>query len=96
MDPTSKCLTQSSKKIKSVAAVDVEMEQLRERILAGFPNDKTNLEPTLRQYWSLRERLAIDVDDGMIVIESRVVISKGLRVGVINDLQMHQGASKLR
>ena len=84
-------------KVKVAASTDAEMTLLREQILAGFPNEKCNLQAALRPYWCVRDRLAIDESDDMIVVGARVVIPKSLRAAVLRDLiQMHQGATKLR
>ena len=84
-------------KVKQAAAADPIMVQLKETILSGFPNDKCNLPVSLRPYWSVRERLAVDDQDGMVVLGARIVIPQSIRQDIIRDLlQMHQGATKLR
>ena len=84
-------------RIKAAAATDPTMIELRELILKGFPNDKCGLSLTMRPYWCVRERLAIDESDGMIVVGSRIVVPKTMRQSIIQDLlEMHQGATKLR
>ena len=73
------------------------MIQLKETILAGFPNHKCNLSVNLRPFWIVREMLAVDESDGMVVLGSRIVIPQAIRQDIIKDLlQMHQGATKLR
>ena len=84
-------------KIKCAAAVDPVMEKLRSQIISGFPNDKCNLDSDLRPFWSVKERLAIDDTDDMIVMGPRVVIPQLIRADILRDLvQMHQGATKTR
>lgn len=55
-------------RVKVVASNDQELVLLHEQILNGFLNDKCNLKPILRPYWCVREKLAIDDVDEMIVM----------------------------
>ena len=51
----------------------------------------------MRPFWPVRERLAIDDTDGMVVVGSRVIVPKTLRQDVLRDLLLiHQGATKFR
>ena len=73
------------------------MQKLKEVIKESFPNDKCNMQPELRQFWDVRDPLASDADDGLIVLGHWIVIPKILRKSILQDLvQMHQGATKLR
>ena len=84
-------------KIRAAADADPTLQQLRSTILEGFPNDKCNLALTLRPYWDMRDRLAIDEGDGMIVLGSRVVIPRAAVPEMLQILlKMHQGATKMR
>lgn len=84
-------------KIKRAAAVDPVMRKLRSQIVTGFPNDKCNLDLYLRPYWNVKERLAINESDDMIVVGPRVVIPQSVRADILRDLvQMHQGATITR
>lgn len=84
-------------KLKSAASVDPVMIELRQAIVHGFPNDKCNLSASLRPFWCVRDQLAIDSSDDMIVMGSRIVVPKVLQRAVLQDLlKMHQGATKLR
>lgn len=79
------------------AAVDPIMIQLKKMVISNFPNDKCNLHVCLRPYWSVRERLTVDQDDGMLVLGARIVVPQAIRRDIIKDLlEMHQGATKLR
>lgn len=70
-------------KIKRAAAADPVMRKLRSQIVTGFPNDKCNLDLYLRPYWKLKERLAIDESDDMIVVGPRVVIPQSVRAYIL-------------
>ena len=84
-------------RVKVAAAADPVMQQLRDVITKGFPNDKCNLPDCLRPYWNVRGQLSIDESDDMIVCGPRVVIPSLLRRDILQDLlKMHQGATKLR
>ena len=84
-------------KIKQAAAKDSTMIDLKETILNGFPNERCNLPSHLKQFWEMREQLAIDDQDGMVVAGSRIVVPESCRRSILKDLaRMHQGATKLR
>ena len=84
-------------RIQKAAAEDPVMTELRTTILEGFPNQKSNLPLSLRPFWCVREQLAIDKTDDVIVVGPRVVIPKALIGSILKDLvSMHQGATKLR
>ena len=73
------------------------MQELRELVRNGFPNEKGNVSEAMRPYWGVRSRLVIDDTDGMVVVGAWVVIPKILRHKILRDLLlMHQGATKLR
>ena len=82
-------------KIKCAAAIDPVIMKLRNQIISGFPYDKCNLDIVLRPFWSLKERLAIDDTDNMIVMGRRVVsIPHSIRADILHDLvKMHKGAT---
>ena len=84
-------------RVKVAAAADPVMQQLRDVIARGFPNDKCNLPDCLRPYWNVRGQLAFDPADDMVVVGARVVVPKTLQQPILRDLLlMHQGATKLR
>jgi hypothetical protein len=60
--------------IKEAAAIDRDLQDLREVIMNGFPYEKTNSAVNLCTFWNKRESLAIDDKDDMIVCGARVVI----------------------
>ena len=83
--------------IQDATARDPVMIDLRDTILHGFPNDKCNLSLTLRPFWSVRDRLSIDNDDGMVMVGARIVVPTSCRRDILRDLvRMHQGSTKLR
>jgi hypothetical protein len=84
-------------KMRQAALSDPTMTKLRRQIITGFPNDKCNLEMDLLPYWCVRERLAIDEVDEMIVVGSRIVVPQSMRAEILRQLvTMHQGATKTR
>ena len=60
-------------KIAAAATAHPVMKKAMETVEERFPNDKGNMEPELRQFWDVRNRLAIDAYDGLIVSGHRVV-----------------------
>ena len=58
----------------------------------GFPDEKQRLSKNCRDYWQYRERLC--VVDGVILLDQRMVIPKGLRLSVLQAVHSaHQGTS---
>jgi hypothetical protein len=85
------------KNIKRAAAADPVTKKLGSQMVTGFPNDKCNLDLDIRPYWNVKERLAIDQVDDMIVVGPRVVIPQSVHADILRDLvQMHQGVTKTR
>ena len=84
-------------KVRSAAKSDVILQKLRQQIITGFQNDKCNLDLDLRPFWCVKEHLAIDEVDDMVVMGPRVVVPKSMRAEVLSRLvAMHQGATKTR
>ncbi len=82
---------------KIASDADRDLQDLRELILNGFPNEKTNLLANLRSFWDKRESLAIDDHDNMIVCGPRVVIPRAKVPEMLKILVgMHQGSTKMR
>ncbi len=83
--------------IKRAAALDRNLQDLREVIMNGFSNEKTNLSVNLRPFWNKRESLTIDDKDDMIVGGARVVIPRAKVTEIFKTLvEMHQGETKMR
>ncbi len=80
-------------KVKREITKDDIMMKLKETIINGFPQRKTDI-PELSQYWDIRHSLAV-VDD-VILYRTRVVIPKGMRKEVLKLLHAaHQGKDKM-
>lgn len=83
--------------IKAAAAIDRDDQDLREVIMNGFPNEKTNLAVNVRPFWNKRESLAIDDKDEMIVCCTRVVIPRAKVPQILKTLVgIPQGETKMR
>ena len=81
--------------LRAAAAADPELIALTERILAGFPEHRSQLEPHLRPYWAVRDRLA--VDDGLLLCGQRLVIPHSLRRDTLRRLHAsHQGIERTK
>ncbi|KRY55699.1 hypothetical protein T03_10387 [Trichinella britovi] len=68
-----KKLKQRWKRPNEASAIDPKMEDLRQMILSGFPNDKGNLTAAIRPFWHVCEQFFIDQKDGMIVVIPKAV-----------------------
>ena len=82
-------------KIRAAAACDPEYAALQTVILAGFPEHRHDLQPSLRPYWGVRSMLALD--DGLIVYGPRLVIPQSLRHETLTRLHDgHQGINRTK
>ncbi|XP_037082573.1 uncharacterized protein K02A2.6-like [Pollicipes pollicipes] len=78
-----------------VARLDPEMVALKDAILTGFPEHRTQLEPLLGPYWGLRDCLA--VDDGLVVCGRRLVVPQCLRRATLQKLHAsRQGVERTK
>ena len=79
--------------VRAAAARDPDYTALRDAVLAGFPEHRYELPPSVRPYWGIRDMLA--VDDDLVVYGPRLVIPAGLRRKVLCGLHdSHQGIVK--
>ena len=79
--------------VRAAAHTDPEYTALCESVLNGFPSQRSDLAPSLRPYWGVRDRLA--VDDGVLVCGSRLVIPRSLRKETLQRLHdSHQGIER--
>ncbi|XP_043232767.1 uncharacterized protein LOC122387025 [Amphibalanus amphitrite] len=81
--------------VRAAAAADPELITLTDLILNGFPEHRSQLDPRLRPYWGVRDRLA--VDDGLVVCGQRLVIPPSLRRATLERLHAsHQGVERTK
>lgn len=81
--------------IRSVVAVDPEMQLLIEVIRNGFPNSKSEIPEAIRQYWPVHDRLS--EENGLILCGQRVVIPSSLRRETLTSLHnAHLGKEKTK
>ena len=76
--------------IRAAAEHDPDMQALKTAIMVGFPDHKSEADPQIRSYWSVRDKLT--VDDGLVICGHRLVIPRALRKSVLQSLHAaHQG-----
>ena len=64
--------------------------KLASQINEGFPNGRRLTDPLIRDYWEVRHRLS--VDNGLILLDKRIVVPVGMRKRVLRCLHSaHQG-----
>ena len=81
--------------VRSASQRDPEILALKEATLSGFPDHKSELEPQLRPYWAVRDRLAVDGD--LVICGQRLVVPSSQRREVLLKLHAsHQGAEKTK
>ena len=63
--------------VRAASQRDPEILALKEATLAGFPDHKSDVEPHLRTYWSVRDRLTVDGD--LVICGQRLVLPRPAR-----------------
>ena len=80
--------------VRLATTSDQLMSQLLDVIEDGFPENRNNLHPELKQYFQFRENLS--TFDGVILYRDRVVIPPSLRDKVLTALHAsHQSVSQM-
>lgn len=75
---------------------DPELISLSQTLRDGFPPSHDQTDPTIRQYFPIRDELSI-CENGIITFQERVVIPKSLRRRVLSILHnAHQGIDGMR
>ena len=81
--------------VRAAAERDSEYITLKDVVLAGFPDHKSQLDPLLRPYWGVRDRLA--VDGSLVVCSQRLLIPRSLRRQTLIRLHAsHQGVNRTK
>ena len=81
--------------LRQCAQEDGEYQQLREIILAGFPDHRGQLPDRCKKYWQARHHLTIE--DGLIVHGCRLLIPAMMHRSVLKQLhQAHQGIGRTK
>ena len=76
--------------IRAASERDPDIQALKEVIMNGFPDHKSEVNPQVRPYWSVRDKLS--VDDNLVICGHRLVVPKDLRKSVLQSLHAsHQG-----
>ena len=76
--------------VRAVGLEDPTYSCLVDQISKGFPKTKHLTNPLIREYWEVRNRLS--VDNGLVLMDRRIVIPMGLRKRILKCLHSaHQG-----
>ena len=76
--------------LRKYAAEDDEYQQLKAVILRGFPDHRSDLPDSCKQYWQVRHSLT--VDDNLIVYGCCLLIPTRMRRDMLSQLhESHQG-----
>ena len=80
----------SPDEVRSHGLADSTYTTLISQVRNGFPNNRRSLDPLIRDFWEVRHRLS--VDDGLAMVDQRIVIPSNLRDRVLKCLHAaHQG-----
>ena len=66
---------------------DAQMQTLKSTILEGWPEERSNCDPNIVEYWNHRDELS--VDDGLIFRGQTLIVPRRLRAEIL--LQVHKG-----
>ena len=81
--------------IQEKTAEDPILSALREVIMGGWPEKRSDCPAHLHAYWNYRDELT--VADGLILKGTRIIIPKSLQPDVLQQLHYaHQGAEKCK
>ena len=72
---------------KQETAKDETLQLLSRQVIQGWPDSGKKIVPALKQYWPLRDD--ISVEDGLILLGSRVIVPESLRGNILQ--QIHGG-----
>ena len=85
----------SWQQVKEETRKDESLQKLGDQIVKGFPERRSDLGPTVQEYWEARKNLSII--DGVIVKGQQIVIPTKLRQEVLKILGCaHQGVGAMK
>ena len=77
--------------IQKLTCSDCQLQTLKTTILAGWPNCKDEIHPSIREFWSMQEELTMQ--NGIIYKGHRVIIPKAMRAELLSHIHSsHLGA----
>ena len=83
------------KRIREQSTRNNQYTQLVKTILNGFPTDRNEVTPDLREFWTMRNDLY--VVNGLIYAAGRPLIPRDLRLSLLEDLHIgHQGVNTMK
>ena len=79
----------------STTANDKSLTKLKEYIMKGFPETKTELQTDVQPYWRVKDMLS--EYNGVIYMGDKVVVPAELRASILETLHAaHQGTTSMR
>ncbi|KAJ8403681.1 hypothetical protein AAFF_G00350070 [Aldrovandia affinis] len=79
--------------VQAASETDEEMLLLKDLHTGGWPDRRKSVPPRAQPYWSVRHSLYID--DGLVMVNKRIVVPKSLRAEVLQRLHTaHQGIQR--
>ena len=71
------CGTTDLEDIEKAASNDTAYHTLLSAVISGFPQERGPIDPCLKPYWNVRDRLSFDKN--IVLLEDRIVIPSSLR-----------------
>lgn len=82
-------------KLRDETSQDSHLRVLRETVLNGWPNSKSECNPYVESYWNYRDEITID--DGLLLKNDRIIIPVSSRKLILEQLHSgHLGIEKTR
>ena len=87
-------LITDSSDLEREATNDREYNTLLSTVIKGFPKGRDILDPNLKPYWNVRDKLSFNKN--LVYMDGRIVIPSKLRPQILKDLHSaHQGTSSM-
>ena len=81
--------------LRAATGRDPEIQALKNAVMNGFPDHKSEVDNQIRPYWCMRDKLTID--DDLVLCGHRLVIPASIRRSVLQSLHSsHQGEERTK
>ncbi|KAI8517626.1 hypothetical protein Bbelb_036430 [Branchiostoma belcheri] len=87
--------TTKLEQIQEETSKDEELQTLAQTITRGWPEKRSEVQPLIREYWTIRDDISIE--NGVLLAGSRIIIPKSLQKEVLQTIhEGHMGEEKCK
>ncbi|KAI8516719.1 hypothetical protein Bbelb_053000 [Branchiostoma belcheri] len=87
--------TTKLEQIQEETSKDEELQTLAQTITRGWPEKRSEVQPLIREYWTIRDDISIE--NGILLAGSRIIIPKSLQKEVLQTIhEGHMGEEKCK